>query len=85
MTDKLDLMDAWMERLRLRAEGDKLLSEGNKIRAEGDKLWAEGDLLWASAVIARYGNVEMEWKLRGNVNDCLLGNGDLYKGDAHGQ
>jgi hypothetical protein len=51
---KLKLHDAWSKRLKLRAEGDKLMDEGHKLwaegdelRAEGNKLWAEGSKLWA--------------------------------------
>ena len=43
----MTILQAWNERRRLRAEGDKLNDEGCKLRAEGDKLFAEGDKLWA--------------------------------------
>jgi hypothetical protein len=41
------LLPEWLERGKLRAEGDKLRAEGSKLRAEGRKLYAEGGKLWA--------------------------------------
>ena len=61
------LQAAWHERL-------KLWAEGNKLRAEGDKLWAE-------AVLEVHGNIKMEWKSRGDVLDCYLEIGEVFKGD----
>jgi len=43
----MTIQQAWNERCRLHAEGDKLRAEGDKLRAEGDKLYAEGDKLHA--------------------------------------
>ena len=59
MNDKLQ--SAWAERLRLRAEGDKLWAESDKLRAEGGKLRAEGNIAWLTAVIEVHGNVPVEW------------------------
>ena len=84
----LTLRKQWDERLRLRAEGDKLYSEGdklyaegNKLHAEGDKLYAEGRKLWACAILEIFGNITLEWLYRDGGMDCLLGNGELYKHD----
>jgi hypothetical protein len=77
----MKLEKQWRERLKLYAEGNKLWSEGNKLWAEGDKLWAEGDKLWAEAILAAYGNIKLEWKWRGDVLDCELENGEIYRGD----
>ena len=70
----MTLVVQWRARLKLYAEGDKLRAEGAKLRAEGDKLWAE-------AILKIHGNITLEWRRRGNVVDCVLGNGELYKGD----
>ena len=89
------LQNAWTARLKLwaegaklraegaklRAEGDKLWAEGAKLRAEGDKLRAEGDKLWAEMIIAVHGNITLEWKWRGDVWDCHLGTGEIFRGD----
>ena len=45
-----------------------------KLRAEGDKLWAE-------MIIAVHGNITLEWKWRGDVWDCHLGTGEIFRGD----
>ena len=88
---KLKLHAAWSQRLKLRAEGDKLWAEGSKLRAEGDKLraegsklwaegdklWAEGDKLWAEAIIEAYGNIKIEF----DHGECTLENGDRYDAD----
>ena len=71
----------WAEGHKLRAEGDKVWAEGDKLRAEGDKLRAEGDKLWAEAILEVHGNIFLEWKWRGNIVDCYLENGDIYRGD----
>ena len=52
-----------------------------KLRAEGDKLRAEGEKFWAEAILAAYGNIKLEWKWRGDVLDCELENGEIYRGD----
>jgi len=70
----MQLKAQWQLRLKLRAEGDKLWAEGDKLRAEGDRLWAEG-------IIEVYGNIKLEWKWRGDVLDCELENGEIYRGD----
>jgi hypothetical protein len=72
---------AWNARLKLWAEGDKLGAEGDKLWAEGTKLWAEGDKLWAEAIISTHGNITLEWKWRGDVYDCHLGTGEIFRGD----
>ena len=71
----------WAEGAKLWAEGDKLRAEGDKLWAEGDKLRAEGNKLWAEAIIEVYGNIKLEWKWRGEVLDCELANGEVYRGD----
>jgi len=43
----MTIQQAWNERCRLYAEGNKLHAEGHKLYAEGDKLYAEGDKLYA--------------------------------------
>ena len=43
----MTILQAWNERRKLRAEGDKLHAEGRKLWAEGDKLFAEGNKLHA--------------------------------------
>ena len=71
----------WAEGDRLRAESDRLRAEGDKLWAEGNKLRAEGDKMWAEGVIEIYGDIILEWKRRGDVLDCHLENGDVYRGD----
>jgi hypothetical protein len=66
---------------KLRAEGAKLWAEGDKLWAEGAKLWAEGDKLWAEAILEVHGNVTLEWEWRGDVLDCRLETGEVFKGD----
>ena len=92
----MKLQIAWNARLKLRADGDKLWAGGDKLwadgdklrangaklRAEGAKLRAEGDKLWAEAIIEVHGNVTLEWKCRGDVTDCELGTGEVFRGDA---
>ena len=92
---KLKLHAAWSQRLKLRAEGDKLQAEGNKLWAEGDKLqaegnklWAEGDKLqaegdklWADAILAAYGNITLSWTRETEHGECTLENGDRYAED----
>ena len=70
----MKLKAQWQLRLKLRAEGDKLWAEGSKLLAEGDKLRAEG-------IIEVYGNIKLEWECRGDVIDCKLENGEIYRGD----
>ena len=72
----------WAEAAKLRAEGDKLRAEGAKLWAESYKLWAEGAKLWAEsyklwaeAVLAAYGNVEIDWS---KSPDCIV-EGVTYK------
>ena len=84
----MKLKAQWQLRLKLRAEGSKLYAEcsklwaeGSKLQAEGDKLWAEGEKFWAEAILAAYGNIKLEWKWRGDVLDCELENGEIYRGD----
>jgi hypothetical protein len=36
-----------------------------KLRAEGSKLWAE-------AILTTYGNIRLEWVLRGDDYDCWI-------------
>ena len=77
------LLPEWLERGKLRAEGDKLRAEGSKLRAEGrklyaegGKLWAEGDKLWAEAVIERFGpKATIEWTGDG----CIVNGMEEYK------
>ena len=79
---KLSLKAAWTKRMKLWAEGDKLRAEGNKLRAEGNKLWAEGNKLWAEAILARFGNITLEWKnwnQKKQSYECHLENGEVYK------
>ena len=71
----------WAEGAKLWAEGGKLRAEGDKLGAEGDKLWAEGEKLWAEAIISTHGNITLEWKWRGNVYDCHLGTGEIFRVD----
>ena len=82
--DKLRAESAklWVEGDKLWAEGAKLWAEGAKLSAEGAKLRAEGDKLWAEAIIEVHGNIQLEWKWRGEVLDCTLETGETFKGDA---
>ena len=64
----MTLEEAWNTRL-------KLWAEGTKLRAEGTKLWAE-------KILEVHGNIGVEWKWRGDVLDCRLETGEVFKGDA---
>lgn len=70
----MKLSAQWRERLKLRAEGDRLYEEG-------DRLYVEGRNLWEEAIIESYGNIQMEWEKRGVDYDCKLENGDIYRHD----
>ena len=63
----MTLEEAWNTRL-------KLWAEGTKLRAEGTKLWAE-------KILEVHGNIGVEWKWRGDVLDCRLETGEVFKGD----
>ena len=86
---KQTLKIEWQKRMKLCAESDKLRAEGyklwaesNKLQAEGDKLRAEGDRLWAEAILAKFGNITMEWKnwnMQKQSFECHLDNGEVYK------
>ena len=46
------------------------------------KLQAEGDKLWAEAILARFGNITLEWKNwdeKKQSYECHLENGEVYK------
>ena len=62
-------------------EGAKVRVEGARLRAEAENLWAEGEKLWAEAILSVYGKITLEWKYRGGMLDCHLGNGEVYLGD----
>ena len=64
----------WAESNKLRAEGYKLRAEGDKLRAEGYKLWAESDKLWAEGILRFVGNITLEWTSEG----CKLETGDVF-------
>jgi len=72
----------YAEGSKLRAEGSKLCAEGNKLHAEGVKLYAEGSIIFLTDVIAKYGNIGLEWKNyneKTNSYECHLANGEIYK------
>ena len=82
MEIKPTLKVEWQKRMKLRAKGYKLRAEGNKLWAEGNKLWAEGNKLWTEAILAKFGNITMEWKnwnMQKQSFECHLGNGEVYK------
>ncbi len=63
------------ESRKLYAEGDKLYSESDKLYSESRKLYAESYVVFLNTVIAKYGNIELEW-----TNDgCKLANGVEFK------
>jgi hypothetical protein len=43
------IKQAWEQRTKLYAEGDKLYAEGQRLTAESDKLFAEGQKLYAES------------------------------------
>ena len=85
----------WQQRLKLRSESNKLRAKGYKLwdksyklRAEGDKLWAEScklrfedNKLWADSIIAVFGNIVMNWMIRGSGSDFTDPEGSVYKWD----
>jgi len=83
---KLD--EQWENRLKLKAEGNKLWAEADKLRAKADKLWAESnklrakaDKLWVKEIIKCYSDITIKWIWRPNKqsNACKLENGDIYE------
>ena len=73
-----EVLAAWMERGKLWEEGYKLRAEGEKLLAEGTKLWMESNKMLLAAMVAVYGDIDIEWK---NWNEehqsyeCHLSNG----------
>lgn len=88
------LVKAWDERYKLRVKALKLWKEADelckkhggknlcgdwKVRAEGEILWATAQKIWYDAIFEVYGNIGFEWKWRGNLLDCYLENGEIFK------
>ena len=71
----------WQQRLKLRSEGNKLRAEGDKLRSEGYKLWDKSYKLWADSIIAVFGNIVMNWTIRGSGSDFTDPEGSVYKWD----
>lgn len=87
----MKLATHWSARLKRRAKARKIWAEADKILdnaearkriAEADNLWGEADNLWADAVRSAYGNIALRWNWRGDALDCVLPNGDVYRGDV---
>ena len=81
MTTELPLAKEWDKRVRGFVEGDKVHADGDKLYVEAYKLFARSNKLyaetasgWRKAVIAKHGDITMEWK----NGECHLGNGDVY-------
>ena len=86
------LQEAWNEREKLRAEGNKLLARALGVLALGEvdrhfepglwaewhKLWAEGDLVFINAVLSVHGNVEIKWE-----DDDVIVEGVRYLGENY--
>lgn len=59
----------WEQRTKLWVESNKLRAEGDKLRAKSNELWAETNELWAEAIIAKFGDVTIEWNNEGCIVD----------------
>jgi hypothetical protein len=77
---ELTLKAQWIERLKLRAQGNTLLAQGNTLRAQGNTLLAQGDTLWANAIIEVFGDIKLKITYKDGVN-YELENGEIYRAD----